>query len=110
MTGALGTVAAVVAIFTSLGVNPWHTVGWYSPSRHAADIAAVRAEFIEASTSSEQETAEFRTEWRCSEWAEDLDDLYEQQESGDDSDRLQDRIDALRERMDDAGCQKYEDY
>jgi len=91
-------------------VNPWSTLGWYSPNRHAADIVVLRAEFVTATEKSKKETEEFRVEWRCSEWAEDLLELYEQRAAGDDSESLRDKIEDLRDKMNEAGCDKYEDY
>jgi hypothetical protein len=104
-----GAIILVATTLKSLGLG-WADVGWKTPEQHAADIDALRQEFVLESSGAQAETDAFRTEWRCSEWAEDLTDLYEKQQAGDTSQRLKDRIEDLRDRMDQAGCDKYEDY
>ena len=108
--GAIVIAGLTVMGYASSAVDAWPKVGWTTPNAHMADLEALRAEFITAAAAADQETKEFRTEWRCSEWAEDLEDAYQQQQAGDTSQRLRDKIEGLRERMDDAGCDKYEDY
>lgn len=105
----ISTLAAIVTLGVAVP-QFWSTIGWTTPSWHERDINELRQEFVTASEEADEETREFRKEWRCSEWAEDLEDLYADQRAGDDSQRMRDRIEGLRERMDEAGCDRYEDY
>lgn len=93
MGGILSLIAVSVGLWNAF--EPWPAIGWTTPNQHNKDFAEVE---------------DFRTEWRCSEWAEELANYYQQVETGNDSQQLQDRIEKLRNRMDENACDRWEDY
>lgn len=85
---------AVVAAGTSLA-NWWPKVGWETPEQHKADMQLLR---------------EFRDEWKCDEYDEELLELLEDVQAGDDSAETQHRIDRIRKKMEKIDCQRFEDF
>ena len=112
MSILLGSAVALLTGLSMVGdaVDAWDKVGWKTPAGHTTDMNELRAEFVAAQQAEKSETEQFRNEWRCSEWAQDLEDLYREQAEGDDSQQMRDKISSLREKMDEAGCDEYEDY
>ncbi len=108
--GSLIATAGLVVTFIANFGSPWDAIGWVTPNSHASDLELIRAEFVTTIESEKTATEEFRTEWRCSRWADDLDELYEELRQYPDSRQIRDRIDSLRERMDENDCDRWEEY
>ncbi len=103
--------AAVIVAVTMLGyasdaVDAWPKVGWKTPTGHAKDIAELRAESVGAVT-------EFRDEWKCDEYDEELRDLLREQQNRRDvglseNTDLNEDIRRLREKIDKLNCARFE--
>ena len=93
----VGVIASVVVIWTTL--NPWPAVGWTTPNQHNADM-------IEAVS----EIKDFRDEWKCDEYDEEIRDMLRRQAAGDDNSDLTEDIKRLRAKMVKLDCGRFEDF
>lgn len=116
MGSALGGVAAIVAIVTSLGLNPWDALGWTTPSQHSEDVAVISEDVAALNAKIEQVQAdavggvqEFRDEWKCEELEDELVELLKQQRAGDDSVETQREIEKVRARIKKLNCERFDD-
>lgn len=103
--------ALVIAAFALLGyasdaVDAWPKVGWTTPSRHEADLEAVRAEAV-------GQVKAFRDEWKCDEWDEELREKLREQDrladQGEDDPDLDEDIRRLRDKMKKLECDRFDD-
>jgi len=103
-TWIISTLAGVVTLWATL--DPWPKVGWVTPNQVAATIAPLDAVHDEISG----EMKEFRDEWKCDEYHEELIMLLRAQKQGDTSVETQDQIDRIREKMRKLDCSRFEDF
>jgi hypothetical protein len=90
----IGTLAgSVTAVYAA-----WPIIGWTTPSQHQSDIDEAVGGI-----------QEFRDEWKCDEYSEELLDLLKQQRAGDDSVETEERIKRLRDKMKKLDCDRFED-
>ncbi len=96
----VGTLVPICAALVAMWVNldPWPAVGWETPNQHDADYAETIGEM-----------KDFRDEWKCDEYDEELLDLLKAQRSGDDSVETEREIEKLRERMAKLECERFDD-
>jgi len=90
MAGA-GTIA--VSMFTL-----WGNIGWTTPNRHDADFLVAI-----------DQVKEFRDEWKCDEYDEELLDLLREQVEND-SVELRRQIEKIKEKMARLDCSRFEDF
>lgn len=105
IAGGLTLVFGTLKVF-GLG---WADVGWLPPASHAEDIAALEQRIAELETDTVTGVKEFRDEWKCDEYAEELIDLLRRQRAGDNSVETEERINQLREKMQDTDCNRFDD-
>ena len=103
--------AAVIAIvglmgYASSAVDAWPKVGWTTPNSHQADIEALREEAV-------GEIKQFRDEWKCDEWDEELREKLREQDrladQGENDPDLDEDIRRLREKMEKLDCGRFDD-
>lgn len=100
MTAGLTALAAVIGIGSQLG--GWHNLGWITPKQHDADFQVAI-----------NELKEFRDEWKCDEYDEELLALRERlAEARTETERieLEHQIEKLRNKMDKLDCSRFEDF
>ncbi len=95
IVGALGTIVLQ-------GPEIWHKVGWKTPAAHAAEIERVEVAFTDV-------LQEFRDEWRCDEYDEEVKELLNAQRAGDDSVETAERLRKLRELQDRRKCSNFDE-
>ena len=100
LTGIVTLAIAVGGFVTSGG---WHEFGWMTPSAHADDFKQT-----------EQFIREFRDEWKCDEYDEELFDLKLKrelmEEEGGDTTEIDFQIEKLEKKIDKMDCQRFEDF
>ena len=99
----IGVIVGSVTGFLTMIVlimQVWPAIGWTTPNQHANDfVVAV------------EELKNFRDEWKCDEYDEELDEALEEQEAGDNSIKLRRMIEKLREKMAKLECtERFEDF
>jgi len=104
IAGGIGLVFGTLKVF---GLT-WADVGWMPPANHAADIAKLEQRIIELEQDTVTGVKDFRDEWKCDEDAEELIELLKAQRAGDDSVETEERIKALRKRMEDNHCGRFD--
>lgn len=77
----------------------WPRIGWTTPSQHDADFAVTG-----------EQLKDFRDEWKCDEYEEELIALLERQDAGDSAAETQHRIDRIRNKMEKIKCERFEDF
>lgn len=96
----------IIKIVTAVGVlagsvtgvyAAWPIVGWTTPNQHQSDMDEATGGI-----------KEFRDEWKCDEYDEELRDKLKQQAAGDDSTDLEEDIRRLREKMQKLECSRFE--
>lgn len=101
-------IAKVSAVVVLLGaiigiVTQWSAVGWTTPNQHAADFVVA-----------ENVMKEFRDEWKCDEYDEELLDLKEKRERLIHDDQptteIDHQIEKIREKMRKIDCSRFEDF
>jgi len=101
ITWTLGTLATVIVILSGMFAL-WPIVGWTIPNQHDNDfVVAIN------------ELKNFRDEWKCDEYDEELLDL--QQEKAEArieaiKVELQHEIDKLKRKMEKLECSRFEDF
>ena len=96
-TWIVSLVAASLAVI--VGANQaWPLVGWTTPNIHNADIQRATGD-----------VKEFRDEWKCDEWDEELLELLKSQATGDTSVETQLKVERLRAKIDKLNCSRFED-
>jgi len=105
----LGVIATLAAIGTA-GNQFWPTIGWTTPNAHAADVERLASEAEDATQEILDAIKESQDEWKCDEYDEELTDLLEKQEAGDDSIELERTIEKIREAMQRRDCARFEDF
>ena len=96
-TAIISVVAASLAVI--VGANQaWPIVGWTTPNQHDADIIAFTGD-----------VKEFRDEWKCDEYEEELIELLKLQATGDNSIETRRKVERLREKIDKLNCQRFND-
>ena len=94
----LGSVLGVLATAFVL----WPAIGWTTPNQHGNDfVVAVN------------EMREFRDEWKCDEYDEELLDLEHElvdAETDEERTEIQHDIDKLKEKMAKIDCSRFEDF
>lgn len=106
LTGVLSIVGTLVAIWAT-GI--WDHVGWTTPAAHAADIQTVKDERLLV----RGEMKEFRDEWKCDEYDEELLDLRKQLAVvTTDAERvnIEHEIEKLKQKMEKLDCSRFEDF
>lgn len=96
----MGTIATLVTIWYT--VQPWPMLGWVTPNQHDADFAAAV-----------EELKEFRDEWKCDEYDEELDELMrELQDETDPFERqkIEREIEKIKEAMERRDCARFDDF
>lgn len=89
---SIGTVSAIVGLWFML--DPWPVIGWVTPNQYNEDMSVV---------------TDFRDEWKCDEWDEELRDLLKEQAAGNTSTDLAEDIRRLRQKMDKLNCGRFDD-
>ena len=89
---SLSAIATVVGLWFML--DPWPKFGWITPNQHNEDMSVI---------------TDFRDEWKCDEWDEELRDLLKQQAAGDTSTDTAEDIRRLREKMNKLNCGRFDD-
>ena len=97
------TVALISAVGGLLAIGVygkqlWPVAGWMTPDSHNADILETIGE-----------VKEFRDEWKCDEYEEELVELMKQQAAGDSSIETKRKVERLREKIDKLNCERFED-
>lgn len=95
-SAAVSTLAAVVALWVTL--DPWPSIGWTTPNQHNADFAMTS-----------EGVKDFRDEWKCDEWEEELLELLQKQADGDHSVQTERDIEKLRIKITKLKCERFED-
>lgn len=98
IVGSATGVSAIIALATAAPVF-WNDYGWITPAQHEQDLTAAG-----------DDIREFRDEWKCDEYEEELVELLKRQQAGDDSVELKRLIERIREKMDDIDCSRFEDF
>ena len=107
----LSLAGILVVAFSGLGylvtaVDAWPKVGWTTPNTHIADIEALRAETV-------GEVKNFRDEWKCDEWDEELREALREQDrladNGVNDPDLDEDIRRLRAKMEKLDCARFDD-
>lgn len=94
----LTTVAAVFAVV--VGANQlWPQVGWTTPNQHDADFVL-----------SSEVVKEFRDEWKCDEYDEELIEYLKLQATGDVSIETRRKVEKLRELIAKLKCERFDDF
>ena len=94
-------VISAVAVVVSLTVGAttlWPQVGWETPNQHAADYAGIVSDI-----------SNFRDEWKCDEYEEELLELLKRQATGDTSIETARKVERLKNKIDELNCQRFED-
>lgn len=98
----IGIIASLIAIGSSIK-GFWNEVGWITP-----------AQSEERHTESEQLIKDFRDEWKCDEYEEELIVLKRRLKrmSSDDDDyvELDHKIERIENKMEDTECSRFEDF
>ncbi len=108
ITGLASTAAAVVALAGG-AINYWPTVGWATPNQVAAKYAAgdhKHSDTIDALN-------DFRDEWKCDEYDEELLDLRQalvHAETEQERTRIEHDIERLRRKMVVLECSRFDDF
>ena len=92
---------SLVGVLISAGVGAsqlWPVVGWTTPNQHDADFKEAVGAVID-----------FRDEWKCDEYEEELIDLLKLQATGADSIEVGRKIEKLKEKIVKLDCQRFED-
>ena len=97
-TALITTTAAVLALAAASPAY-WHDFGWVTPSQHDKDFAETVGEM-----------RDFRDEWKCDEYSEELLELMQRQAEGFDSPEVQHKIERIKKKMDDMECSKFDDF
>jgi len=101
ITWTISTAAAAVALIAS-SIALWPVIGWTTPNRHNNDfVVAIN------------ELKEFRDEWKCDEYDEELLDLeHDKALARTDAERIeiQHKIDKLKAKMSKLECSRFEDF
>lgn len=97
----MGTIATLVTIWYT--VQPWPMLGWVTPNQHDADfVAAV------------EELKEFRDEWKCDEYEEELEELHRELADGTQSlERrleIEREIEKIKDAMERRDCARFDDF
>ena len=103
---AVGLIGSIVAIWAT-GI--WSVVGWTTPNQHNASIVAIH----DQRTIVAGELKDFRDEWKCDEYDEELLDLREQLlDVTSDHERaaIEHEIEKLKEKMARIDCSRFEDF
>lgn len=93
---SIPTVAAVIGIWYTL--DPWPKVGWITPNQHQAAYEVTQ-----------EAVKDFRDEWRCDEYEEELLDLRLAQAAGDTSEETKRKIEILLAKIDKLNCHRFDD-
>lgn len=89
-----GTTAAGVTVY-----DRWDEFGWTTPSQHDQDMLEAVGE-----------VKDFRDEWKCDEYDEELLELKRDQAAGDDSVDTQHTIEQIKEKMRELECSRFDDF
>ena len=92
-------VAATLLTVISLLIVLWPHIGWTTPNQHQSDFLA-SSEIIK----------EFRDEWKCDEYEEELTAALERQEKGDNSIDTKRLIEKIRKKMEELKCSRFDDF
>ena len=91
-------------------LSPWNTIGWETPSQHNASIKLLVAEYQLTAGAIE----EFRDEWKCDEYYEELLDLKRElrraEVDDDDTVELEHHIELLQDKIKSLECTRFEDF
>lgn len=90
---------AITLTVAATSITLWPVIGWETPNQHEADVL----EFV-------GEVREFRDEWKCDEYEEELLILLHAQADGDATEETKREIEKLREKIKRLDCQRFEDY
>lgn len=107
ISAVVTTIAAIVGVWVT--IDPWPAIGWVTPSQHDSDIATVNAQYEQAVG----DVREFRDEWKCDEYDEELLDLrkdLEQARTDDERAEIEHEIEKLRRKMEELKCSRFEDF
>ena len=104
--GAIVVASIAVMGYASEALDAWPKVGWVTPNTHEADIAELRAQTV-------GEVKDFRDEWKCDEWDEELREKLREQDrladQGTNDPDLDEDIRRLRERMRKLECSRFDE-
>jgi hypothetical protein len=107
-TAALGTIATLIAIGTSLG--GWQHLGWVTP----VNAKAAHETIEQGHAASDQAIHDFREEWKCDEYDEELEKLrrrLNRAEAGSDNYvEMEHKIKKIEKKMDKINCSRFEDF
>lgn len=102
--------AIVVGAFLTMGyasqaLDAWPKVGWKTPSGHERDLTELRNETV-------GEIKDFRDEWKCDEYDEELREKLREQDRledlGEDDPDLDEDIRRLRDKMKKLDCNRFD--
>lgn len=105
MTG-VGALGAIVGLLAAWQTVDWSNIKPMTHAAHVADVDSKLAKFVAAQDTAAKAVEDFRMEWKCDEWREELDELLGVESP---SPRQSQRIIDLRERIDENDCHEYED-
>ena len=90
---------AAVAVSLVLGATQlWPSVGWETPNQHDDDYSEIVSDI-----------KDFRDEWKCDEYEEELLQLLKRQATGDTSIETARKVERLKNKIDELNCQRFED-
>ena len=99
---AAGVGASVVAILTFF-FTFWGAIGWTTPNQHAAAMESALGD-----------VKDFRDEWKCDEYDEELlelrEDLVRARAAGEPTTRIEHEIDKIEKKMEALNCSRFEDF
>ena len=101
------TIAALVGMWVA--IDPWPAIGWVTPTQHAGDIAKVNTQYEQAVG----DVKEFRDEWKCDEYDEELLELrkdLDQARTNDERAEIEHEIEKLKRKMEKLNCSRFEDF
>lgn len=103
-----GSIALLGGVVTIWATVPWADVLPTTRAQHLADMETLRAEYEVSLQEHEKGVDMFYRNWKCDEWFEELDELLEKKEAGDESLKLEERIQRLRDKIDENNCSEFE--
>lgn len=103
----IGTVVAVLGLIGAAQAVDWEPLIPMTRASHAADMAALEASYKLEMEAVSEGIDKFYANWQCDEWIEELDDLLDKQRV-DDSPQLAERIQRLRDKIDENDCDRFE--
>jgi len=108
----LGAVMTTAATLLGMWVmlDPWASIGWETPNQHKVSIDKLVAEYKLTSG----EIKNFRDEWKCDEYYEELLDLKRELRAAESNDRdtveIEHEIELLQDKIQSLKCTRFEDF